>query len=152
VRFSLIRLNHIPSPDGMHGAVPDAPHQVSKAEAFMVPKDHEAEVPAVVAVLVRDEASHPLRHELIEVVEDRRRVALGEVTTPPHQEPIQAFDDVLDVEHQPPSVGVRPDALLDPASGRMLGNFPQAFSHIGLVNTALNLTEAVGPTERRKAP
>ncbi|MCX2922792.1 glycoside hydrolase family 15 protein [Streptomyces sp. NEAU-W12] len=27
----------------------------------------------------------------------------------------------------------------DPASGRLLGNFPQAFSHIGLVNTALTL-------------
>ncbi len=37
----------------------------------------------------------------------------------------------------------------DPVSGRMLGNFPQAFSHIGLVNTALNLSQAHGPTERR---
>jgi GH15 family glucan-1,4-alpha-glucosidase len=32
-----------------------------------------------------------------------------------------------------------------------LGSFPQAFSHIGLVNTALNLSQAHGPTERRKA-
>jgi GH15 family glucan-1,4-alpha-glucosidase len=38
----------------------------------------------------------------------------------------------------------------DPLSGRMLGNFPQAFSHVGLVNTALNLTAAVGPVRRRK--
>lgn len=38
----------------------------------------------------------------------------------------------------------------DPVHRRMLGNFPQAFSHIGLVNTALNLTEAVGPADRRK--
>jgi GH15 family glucan-1,4-alpha-glucosidase len=30
----------------------------------------------------------------------------------------------------------------DPASGRMLGNFPQAFSHLALVNTAYNLTPA----------
>ena len=37
----------------------------------------------------------------------------------------------------------------DPRDGRMLGNFPQAFSHVGLVNTALNLTEATGPTSRR---
>ncbi|GAA1719519.1 glycoside hydrolase family 15 protein [Streptomyces yatensis] len=29
----------------------------------------------------------------------------------------------------------------DPATGRQLGNFPQAFSHIGLVGTALTLTE-----------
>jgi GH15 family glucan-1,4-alpha-glucosidase len=27
----------------------------------------------------------------------------------------------------------------DPDAGRLLGNFPQAFSHIGLVNSALNL-------------
>lgn len=27
----------------------------------------------------------------------------------------------------------------DPASGRMLGNFPQAFSHVGIIDTALNL-------------
>jgi GH15 family glucan-1,4-alpha-glucosidase len=29
----------------------------------------------------------------------------------------------------------------DPAKGRLLGNFPQAFSHIALVNSALNLGE-----------
>ncbi|MEU9143284.1 glycoside hydrolase family 15 protein [Streptomyces sp. NPDC048349] len=29
----------------------------------------------------------------------------------------------------------------DPVSGRQLGNFPQAFSHVGLVNTALTLSE-----------
>ena len=28
----------------------------------------------------------------------------------------------------------------DPVAGRQLGNFPQAFSHIGLVNTALALS------------
>ena len=31
---------------------------------------------------------------------------------------------------------------LDPASGAQLGNFPQAFSHIGLINAALTLQEA----------
>jgi GH15 family glucan-1,4-alpha-glucosidase len=40
----------------------------------------------------------------------------------------------------------------DAVAGRMLGNFPQAFSHIGLVNTALNLTQSTGPTERRTKP
>lgn len=30
----------------------------------------------------------------------------------------------------------------DPASARLLGNFPQAFSHVGLINTAHNLSEA----------
>lgn len=32
----------------------------------------------------------------------------------------------------------------DPRTGRMLGNFPQAFSHVGLINTALNLSRAEG--------
>jgi GH15 family glucan-1,4-alpha-glucosidase len=30
----------------------------------------------------------------------------------------------------------------DPVAGRMLGNFPQAFSHIGIINSALNLVHA----------
>ena len=34
----------------------------------------------------------------------------------------------------------------DPHSRRLLGNFPQAFSHIGLINTARNLTAAFGPS------
>jgi GH15 family glucan-1,4-alpha-glucosidase len=28
----------------------------------------------------------------------------------------------------------------DPVAKRQLGNFPQAFSHVGLVNTAFNLS------------
>jgi len=38
---------------------------------------------------------------------------------------------------------------LDPCSGRMLGNFPQAYSHVGLINSALNLTRRVGPADER---
>jgi GH15 family glucan-1,4-alpha-glucosidase len=38
---------------------------------------------------------------------------------------------------------------LDPLSGRMLGNFPQAYSHVGLVNCALNLSRKIGPTHQR---
>jgi GH15 family glucan-1,4-alpha-glucosidase len=34
----------------------------------------------------------------------------------------------------------------DPVAGRQLGNFPQAFSHIGLVNSALTLTGRAGDT------
>jgi GH15 family glucan-1,4-alpha-glucosidase len=37
----------------------------------------------------------------------------------------------------------------DPVSNRMLGNFPQAFSHVGLINSALNLTRQEGPAEER---
>ncbi len=37
----------------------------------------------------------------------------------------------------------------DPSAGRQLGNFPQAFSHIALVNTANNLLGAFGPIATR---
>ncbi|MGQ0571137.1 MAG: glycoside hydrolase family 15 protein, partial [Armatimonadota bacterium] len=37
----------------------------------------------------------------------------------------------------------------DPRAGRMLGNFPQAFSHVGLVNTARNLSREGGPAQQR---
>jgi len=37
----------------------------------------------------------------------------------------------------------------DPVAKRFLGNFPQAFSHVALVNTAMNLGEAEKPVERR---
>lgn len=38
----------------------------------------------------------------------------------------------------------------DPATRRQLGNFPQAFSHVMLINTARNLARAHGPAEERK--
>jgi GH15 family glucan-1,4-alpha-glucosidase len=38
-------------------------------------------------------------------------------------------------------------AEYDPYLRRQVGNFPQAFSHVGLVNTACKLTQGVGPTE-----
>ena len=38
----------------------------------------------------------------------------------------------------------------DPKSRRLIGNFPQAFSHVGLVNSAQNLSPAqLGPAEVR---
>jgi GH15 family glucan-1,4-alpha-glucosidase len=37
----------------------------------------------------------------------------------------------------------------DPRAGRLCGNYPQAFSHIGLINAAFNLSRAVKPTEQR---
>jgi GH15 family glucan-1,4-alpha-glucosidase len=37
----------------------------------------------------------------------------------------------------------------DPLTGRMLGNFPQAYSHVGLINCALNLSRRAGPAEER---
>jgi GH15 family glucan-1,4-alpha-glucosidase len=51
-------------------------------------------------------------------------------------------------------LGVRNDLGLlaeeyDPVARRLLGNFPQAFSHVGLVNTAFNLIRAYGPAKQR---
>ena len=37
----------------------------------------------------------------------------------------------------------------DPVARRLLGNFPQAFSHIALVNTAHNIERAEKPCEQR---
>ena len=37
----------------------------------------------------------------------------------------------------------------DPVARRLLGNFPQAFTHVGLINTARNLTRHGGPAEHR---
>jgi GH15 family glucan-1,4-alpha-glucosidase len=37
----------------------------------------------------------------------------------------------------------------DPRSKRLVGNFPQAFSHMALVNTAYNLTRVERPLEKR---
>ena len=33
--------------------------------------------------------------------------------------------------------------MMDPGTGEFLGNFPQAFSHIGLIHTARNLSQAL---------
>ena len=38
----------------------------------------------------------------------------------------------------------------DPRDRRLLGNFPQAFSHVSLINTAFNLTRARGPAADRQ--
>jgi GH15 family glucan-1,4-alpha-glucosidase len=51
-------------------------------------------------------------------------------------------------------LGLRNDVGLlseeyDPLTGRLLGNFPQAFSHVGLINTARNLSNKGGPAEDR---
>jgi GH15 family glucan-1,4-alpha-glucosidase len=41
---------------------------------------------------------------------------------------------------------------IDPASGRFLGNFPQAFTHIGLINSAIYLAYAEGKALPDPAP
>jgi GH15 family glucan-1,4-alpha-glucosidase len=37
----------------------------------------------------------------------------------------------------------------DPKAGRLVGNFPQAFSHLALVNSACNLSRLEKPAEQR---
>ena len=38
----------------------------------------------------------------------------------------------------------------DPVAGRLVGNFPQAFSHVPLINTARNLSMSGGPSHPRE--
>ncbi len=38
----------------------------------------------------------------------------------------------------------------DPSARRLVGNFPKAFSHVGLVNTPRNLSPGRGPAEHRQ--
>jgi GH15 family glucan-1,4-alpha-glucosidase len=40
----------------------------------------------------------------------------------------------------------------DSRSGRLVGNFPQAFTHVGLINSAFNLTRSERPAEQRAEP
>jgi GH15 family glucan-1,4-alpha-glucosidase len=59
----------------------------------------------------------------------------------------EVYDRLLDVRND---VGLLAEEY-DPAAGRQLGNFPQAFSHVSLVNTARNLARDHGerPAEQR---
>ena len=40
---------------------------------------------------------------------------------------------------------------VNPATGELMGNFPQAFSHVGLVNAAWALSTIAGPEDRPAA-
>jgi GH15 family glucan-1,4-alpha-glucosidase len=55
------------------------------------------------------------------------------------------FERLLDLRNE---VGLLSEER-DPEAGRLVGNFPQALSHLALVSTALNLTSDNGPTRRR---
>ncbi|MBW3542116.1 MAG: glycoside hydrolase family 15 protein [Planctomycetes bacterium] len=57
----------------------------------------------------------------------------------------EVFERLLDLRND---VGLLSEEY-DPHAGRLVGNFPQAFSHIGLINTARNLARAGGPAEDR---
>jgi GH15 family glucan-1,4-alpha-glucosidase len=55
------------------------------------------------------------------------------------------FERLLDLRND---VGLLAEEY-DPRLKRQVGNFPQAFSHVALVNTAANLSRAVKPAEQR---
>ncbi|MGA2745311.1 MAG: glycoside hydrolase family 15 protein [Candidatus Sulfotelmatobacter sp.] len=60
---------------------------------------------------------------------------------------MRIFDRPLDIRND---VGLLSEEY-DPVAKRLLGNFPQVFSHVGFVNTAFNLSCAfrrhvVGPS------
>ena len=53
-------------------------------------------------------------------------------------------------------LAVRSDAGLlsesyDVDAARLVGNYPQAFSHVGLINTAANLAREGGPADERRS-
>ena len=62
-----------------------------------------------------------------------------------HEEARRLFDRLLSRRND---VGLLSEEF-DLQTGRMLGNFPQAYSHVGLINCALNLSRQVGPTKER---
>jgi GH15 family glucan-1,4-alpha-glucosidase len=62
-------------------------------------------------------------------------------------EAVALFDRLLSLRND---VGLLAEEY-DPVAGRLLGNFPQAFSHVGVVNTAFNLTRGLPhPAQERE--
>jgi GH15 family glucan-1,4-alpha-glucosidase len=57
------------------------------------------------------------------------------------------FERLLEVRSE---VGLLSESY-DVDAGRLVGNYPQAFSHVGLINTAHNLSRARGPAEERRS-
>jgi GH15 family glucan-1,4-alpha-glucosidase len=55
-----------------------------------------------------------------------------------HEEAVRMFERILDIRND---VGLLSEEY-DPVARRQLGNFPQAFTHVGLVNTAFHLSHA----------
>ena len=53
-----------------------------------------------------------------------------------HKDAVRMFERLLEIRND---VGLLSEEY-DPVAKRQLGNFPQAFSHVGLVNTAFNLS------------
>jgi GH15 family glucan-1,4-alpha-glucosidase len=59
---------------------------------------------------------------------------------------VRLFEHLLDLRND---VGLLSEEY-DPSKHRLVGNFPQAFSHVSLINTATNLSRYAGPAEDRQ--
>jgi GH15 family glucan-1,4-alpha-glucosidase len=64
-----------------------------------------------------------------------------------HAEARDRFERLLEVRND---VGLLAEGF-DTGRRRQAGNFPQAFSHIGLINSAMNLTRGLSPARARGA-
>jgi GH15 family glucan-1,4-alpha-glucosidase len=64
------------------------------------------------------------------------------------QDARRMFNRLLDLRND---VGLLSEEY-DPRTGRLVGNFPQAFTHLALVNSAFNLTQLEAPEEHRARP
>jgi GH15 family glucan-1,4-alpha-glucosidase len=62
-----------------------------------------------------------------------------------HDEAVGLFEKVLSLSNDLGLLGEEYDTTL----GRQVGNFPQAFSHVALINAAWGLTQELDPTHRR---
>jgi GH15 family glucan-1,4-alpha-glucosidase len=66
-----------------------------------------------------------------------------------HDEAVELFERLLDARND---LGLLAEEY-DPRTGRLLGNFPQALSHIALVNSAITLAQTVSaPTGQGRQP
>jgi GH15 family glucan-1,4-alpha-glucosidase len=63
-----------------------------------------------------------------------------------HDEAAEIFERLLAIRND---LGLLAEEY-DPVAKRQIGNFPQAFSHVGLVNSAQNLASAEGPAKHRR--
>jgi GH15 family glucan-1,4-alpha-glucosidase len=62
-----------------------------------------------------------------------------------HDAARQLFERLLGLRND---VGLLSEGY-DPGTKRLMGNFPQAFSHVALINTACNLGRGPGPADTR---
>ncbi|HEX8630085.1 MAG TPA: glycoside hydrolase family 15 protein, partial [Catenuloplanes sp.] len=62
-----------------------------------------------------------------------------------HDEAREVFERLLSLRND---VGLLSEEY-DPKARRLVGNFPQAFSHVPLIDTARNLSSALGPSQER---